>query len=612
MQPGPGAAKHEMARQRPTNKEAGSNDKADKSGGWLLALFALPFAAIGLGTLLLGVLPTLYDWSRMQGWQPVQARLVAAEAISSRGSKSTTYGVEAEYRYRVAGQEYTSHRVAINGGSDNVGDFQQSLGKRLEAAHRSGASVQAWVDPDNPADAVLDRSLRAGLLAFKMVFVLAFGGVGTGLLVVVWRTRRAKVVHEQMPPASADRPWEARPEWAGNQIRSHQKVEQWVAWGLAGFWNLISLPMAVAVVPDRLARGDYLVVAGASLFPLIGLFLLSWAIRATLNNRRYGDVRLALDPFPGSIGGHVGATLQVPVAHDPGLRFLVTLLCLQRHRTSSGGKSQSSERTVWQTQGLAQVQQAAQGVGLAFRFDVPAHLPATEEPSSQYHSWRLDVQSVEGSTGENRAPGFVRRFEVPVYITGEKSVWLRQDAAQHPQLGEVARTDTEDISDVEQVPGGVRLYFPYGRRWKLMLALLAFGAVFAGAGTLLWNSEAPLLFSALFGGIGWLVVLSALYGLGNSLTVHLDRQGLHTERRLLGLLSFKSEATASEIARLELKESYSTESGGQKDTYYRLQAVLTSGKSITVADSLRGKAAAGQLLSSLCRQTGYTKGSAPG
>ena len=61
-----------------------------------------------------------------------------------------------------------------------------------------------------------------------------------------------------------------------------------------------------------------------------------------------------------------------------------------------------------------------------------------------------------------------------------------------------------------------------------------------------------------------------------------------------------------------INASYSTTTGGNKETYYRLQAALTSGKAITVADSLRGRAAAQQLLSSLCRQTGYAKGSLPG
>lgn len=594
--------------------EESKSKKSNGPGPWVLVLFGMPFAAVGLGLLLLSVLPTLYDWTTMQGWQPVQATLVSAETVASRGSKSTTYSVKAEYRYRVAGQEYTGRRVAINSGSDNVGEFHQELGARLEAAQRTGTPVEAWVDPADPTKAVLDRSLRTGLLAFKLVFSLVFGGAGIGIIVFALRFWFARTPGAPTSgPAWEARPWESRAAWKDNRIRAQRHIGVWVLGALAVLWNLVALPMAFSVVPRALARGDHLAAGILVLVPLVGLVLLAWAARSAFHARRYGDARLELDPFPGSIGGHFGATLAVPVAYSSGLRFLATLQCVEHTRTRSGGKTSHESRTLWQVRGLAQVEAQGEGVRLAMRFDVPAHLPASEDPGSEYHRWELQVTSVPGSAGDDLAPGFERSFDVPVYITNQKSVWLRHDAAEHPQLGEVAQTgDAADVSDVEQVPGGVRLYFPYGRRWKTMLALLVFGAIFAGGGVLMWTNAAPLPFTLIFGGIGWLVVLGALYGLCNSLTVRLDRQGIHSERRLLGLVRWENTATASEVARLELKESYSTTTGGHKETYYRLQAALTSGKAITVADSLRGRAAAQQLLSSLCRQTGYTKGSLPG
>lgn len=176
------------AAQRTPSSVAG---KTQRAGGWLLGLFALPFAAVGVGMLLLSVLPTLYDWARMQWWQPVPATLEAARLETSRSSKSSSYTVKASYRYQVAGREYQGDRVAISGGGDNVGDFQEALGARLEQALRDGAPVQVWVSPSDPTEAVIDRSLRPGLLALKMVFVVVFGGVGVGLLVHVLRPTRA-------------------------------------------------------------------------------------------------------------------------------------------------------------------------------------------------------------------------------------------------------------------------------------------------------------------------------------------------------------------------------------------------------------------------------------
>ncbi|MCO5357607.1 DUF3592 domain-containing protein [Acidovorax kalamii] len=219
-----------------------------------MGLFALPFAAVGVGMLLLSVLPTLYDWSRMQFWQPVNATLLAASLNSSRSSKSTSYHVTARYRYEVAGRAYEGERVAISGGGDNVGDFQEALGERLEQALRAGQPVQVWVNPSHPADAVIDRSLRPGLLAFKMVFVVLFGGVGVGLLVFV--LRGGKPLNQQASKAvAAGAP--GKLEKIPGGVQMHFPAGRW--WGLKlGLGMVGALFLAVgALVPwEQEAQSD--------------------------------------------------------------------------------------------------------------------------------------------------------------------------------------------------------------------------------------------------------------------------------------------------------------------------------------------------------------------
>ena len=177
-------------RRRKNRPQAAAVSPGSAKGVWLVTLFALPFAASGIGMLLLSVLPTLYDWSRMQFWQPVDATLLQAQLVTSRGSKSTTYRATAHYRFEWAGQPVQGQRAAISERADNIGDFQQQLGWQLERAFKTGRSVPVWVNPSNPHESIIDRSLRPGLLAFKMVFVVMFGGFGVGLLFFVWRGRK--------------------------------------------------------------------------------------------------------------------------------------------------------------------------------------------------------------------------------------------------------------------------------------------------------------------------------------------------------------------------------------------------------------------------------------
>ena len=53
-------------------------------------LFALPFAGVGIGLLAMSVIPTLYDWQRMQSWDEVQARLTHAKLIRNHGDSTTS------------------------------------------------------------------------------------------------------------------------------------------------------------------------------------------------------------------------------------------------------------------------------------------------------------------------------------------------------------------------------------------------------------------------------------------------------------------------------------------------------------------------------------------
>lgn len=176
--------------------------KGLEPGSWWMLLLALPFAAVGLGVLCLSVVPTLHDWTRMQSWRPVEAHLEAAALQHHRGSKGgSTQSVEARYRYSVGGREFHGERVAIADGADNVGDFQSELGAALEDALRQERAITVWVNPDDPAEAIIDRSLRPGLLALKLVFVVAFGGVGFGVLYALWRTRRARYRRDADAPA---------------------------------------------------------------------------------------------------------------------------------------------------------------------------------------------------------------------------------------------------------------------------------------------------------------------------------------------------------------------------------------------------------------------------
>lgn len=617
-----GSSEAARALRSPRRNRRSKGTPGDGRGAWVLALFALPFASIGIGVLVLWVVPMLYDWSRMLAWQPVPAQVVSAVLEKRRSSGSTTHGVAVVYRYEVAGTPYEGRRAALSGAFDNLGSFQRDLALRLASAQNSGTPVAVWVNPGRPAESVVDRSLRPGLLALQMGFVVAFGGFGVGTLVWVWRLRRRATAPPGGQVAQGDQRWMAHAAWSGNRIRSDKRWEVWVAWGFAAVWGGLTVPAAVAGLPRAWSQGNLIEGGVLVLMCLVGVGLLTWAVRATADARRHGDVRLVMDPFPGCVGADVGGAIVLAgVRYGPELSFPVVLRCYYPYQSSSGtgdNDSRTREEVVWQSEGYAQVRPATpgdagapgavgagvgQGVRVAFRFEVPAGLPESGQPAGDStHRWQVLIDS------DSPALKFSRRFEVPVFATGARTAAALPDAVHHPRMQ--ARRDAvmASVHALETMEGGVKIYQPYGRLWRHQLLWMGVGAAFLAAGVALGRNGEALAVRLAFGGMGGAMLVWGLYAVSNSLRVQLDRQGLHTERRLLGLMMAWQRIPAAEIVRLRLRESFSVQTSKRRTTYFRLEAELRNGKSVTLADSLEGRSAAERLLARVVAETGYPGG----
>ena len=405
--------------------------------------------------------------------------------------------------------------------------------------------------------------------------------------------------------APQGQPWLTRKAWAGNRIRSHKRWEVIILWGFAVVWSALSMPLAYVQIPKALARGETLVACIIGVMLLVAVGLLIGAIRTTRDARRFGDVALQLAPFPGSIGGHFGATTVLPVAYRPGLLFAATLACLHHstRRTTDADNDNNTEvreNVLWQSEGMAQVRPQGDGIALSFRLDVPAGLPLSEPTHGDHHAWRLTLES-----RSDPPLAFVRHFDVPVYATGEASQRLVADAVQHPAAVQSRKSQLDEVARLQRTPGGVDLYLPYGRTWQKNLVWLVFGVTFGGFGLLAGRLGAPLLFPLVFGGVGGAFTVWAFFALGNSLKVQFSPQGLRTERRLLGLMLRWHQVPPHDIARLRVVESYTVESNSKRDVYYRITAELRGGRQLTIAQDLKGRAQADKLLASIGGWTGY-------
>jgi hypothetical protein len=499
-------------------------------GTGCLMLFALPFAAVGVGAFVWSA-STLLEWRAAAGWQAVQAEIVAVELEEHTDSEGdTTYETTATYRYDVAGTRYTSTRVAIDTGADNIGSFQRGLYAELRAAQQSRTPVTAYVDPNDPNRAVLNRELRPGLFALKGIFALVFGGVGFGLLFGARYAAKKMAAEQKLKQRFPNEPWRWKPEWANGRIAASTRAGAYVAIVLAVLWNSISLPAAL-IVPGEVAAGNN-AAAIALLFPLIGVGLAAWAVRAWLQLKRFKIPTLVLQRLPVALGGRLKGTVrvesEVPVTTDFGLE----LECVETRTVGSGKNRRTEEKLLWQKQWRVPRHQCQIGSFTTVPIDVgvPAEQPATTMADGDGEiTWRLEI------AGQCPGPDFWSRFELPVFATGEAPEAADSPAApatvasvERPTRGALAALGI----DYERTPQGTEAWtFRRGRHKSVALGLSAFVLIWSVGSVALFASDAPVLIPIVFTLLDALLVGVVLHLWLTEYHVTLDRGLLTLARR---------------------------------------------------------------------------------
>ena len=145
---------------------------------------------------------------------------------------------------------------------------------------------------------------------FYAIFALTFGGVGFGGIAAALAGKKKLAAQEALKAGHPDAPWLWRADWAARRADDATRQTVWFAWVFATFWNLIAIPSGFLGVREALQKGNHAALI-ALLFPLVGIGLLAWAIRATARYRRYGVSRFELTTLPGVIGHSLVGTRAV-------------------------------------------------------------------------------------------------------------------------------------------------------------------------------------------------------------------------------------------------------------------------------------------------------------
>ena len=418
---------------------------------------------------------------------------------------------------------------------------------------------------------------------------------------VVRGLRKLSKPADAVPPPREEKPWLKRADWAAGRVKSSNKLAAVVLWGFALFWNAISWTVASVVLPPELHKGNHTALI-VLLFPLVGVFLIVLAVRATLAWRRFGQCFFEMAAVPGALGGTLEGLIQVGARLRLEHGLHLKLSCIRRTVSGSGDNRSVNESVLWQDEKVfkpeASLPEPEPGhSGIPVFFKLPAEQPECFARGNEGVIWRLEAKA------KMSGPDFAAAFEVPVFkvagaaVTGEVAEPDPTASLQMPI--EELRRDEHSKIQVTDGPGGREFYFPAARNLGMTLGLTAFFLVWSGVFYALLHSRAPALFPIVWG------VTDALVGLGcinlwfKSSRVTLDSAGVRAVNRWL-LFARARNFDAAEIERLEPKVGMT--SGSQ--AYQDLQLVTRAGKKITLAGSIANKPEADWLVQEMTRALG--------
>jgi len=354
--------------------------------GCLAAFFGV-FLLAGLGIGWLVILGPAVGALRARSWVATDCEVVSSGVETHSGDDGDTYSVEILYRYRHRGREYHSNRYHFfTGSSSGYGSKA-----RVVEGYPEGRRFTCWVDPDDPAEAVIERGLGGeiwiGLV--PLVFVLVGGG-GVAWAIAGGRRRRRRAAGDRAAGARTATPTllPAGPVALDRGVGPLGRF-----FGLlfiAAFWNGITGVFVWQVIETwRAGSPDGCLTVFILPFVAIGLLLLvsvPHQLLALANPRPH----LTLDPGAVPPGGSAELSWRFTRAAGRLRALKIELEQSETTTTRSANKVSSQTRPV-HTATVFETDDRAEARAGSTRLTVPPDADPTSDEGDRRITWKLKV-----------------------------------------------------------------------------------------------------------------------------------------------------------------------------------------------------------------------------
>lgn len=252
-----------------------------KQAGCLVIFFGI-FALFGVGFLYGFFLRPVWKIWSARDWVEVPCVVEASQVHRHSSDDGATYSVDVLYRYEVNGRVFRANRYSFATGSSSGRDGKS----RVVRQYPPGRETICFVDPSEPTEAVLNRGFTPEMW-FGLI-PLVFLGIGVGGIIFAVRKSR-KSAKPQNAGAPGGFPANVRPFSSLVDGERVLKAKQgpWLRlfWGIiiAGFWNgIVSVFVWQAFEGFRRHRPEWFLTVFLIPFVLIGLAIIGYVIYAFL------------------------------------------------------------------------------------------------------------------------------------------------------------------------------------------------------------------------------------------------------------------------------------------------------------------------------------------
>lgn len=553
-----------------TSETPNSPPGKSSRGAWPVLAFLAIFFIVGSGCLIYAPVKAVKTLLFIRNASVATGTV--EELVPRRGSKSTTYAPSVTFT--------TPDGRLIRFVSQVSGS---------SSSYSVGQQVEVYYDPADEGRAEIKGFIPLWMpVIIFSALGLAFSGLSGGMIFAIRRSVKDAERKEALLRQGA-REWETEPEWRSATIRSVTGKEATFFWLFATVWNAIALPTGFFCVNAFINEGNHLAAIGL-MFPLVGIWLLWEAARRTLQVRTFGDIKLRMDPFPASIGGEAGGTIDLPVRFSGDNIFAVSISCEQIFKSRDG----SRKELVWVETGNAASGPGPAGTKISFRFAVPA----SQQPTGDSYQWTVRV------TAELPGLDLDRSFIIPVILeevprASRLSVALAPDLTSRSEVPAATARVTAQSARMD-------LLFPCRRNLMTALLMTFFSGWFLG-GVAIFVVKAPgigLITVPTFGLIGAGLLAYSIWLFGNSLRVTVGAGEMVVVRRFLGIPIHSTRTLTTAVRKIETVKFGSRGSGPTAKLIYRITADCGNGANITIGDGVEGRTVAEEIARQLRQACG--------